>query len=57
MSGADALASDAPPHDGPAFVTPRTYLEQGRPVMPPRALTAVDREQLDGLVRQLTYPR
>jgi 5'-AMP-activated protein kinase regulatory gamma subunit len=61
MSGADtadsatpappaALANDAP-HDRPAFVTPRTYLEQGRPVMPPRALTAVDREQLDGLVR------
>lgn len=35
--------------DRPAFVTPRTYLEQGRPVMPSRALTAVDREQLDGL--------
>jgi len=60
MSGADtadsatpvpaaALANDAP-SDRLAFVTPRTYLEQGRPVMPPRALTAVDREQLDGLV-------
>ncbi|KAF2643826.1 nuclear protein SNF4 [Massarina eburnea CBS 473.64] len=35
----------------PAFVTPRTYLEQGlgRPNMPPRALTAADREQLEGL--------
>ncbi|KAF1962057.1 CBS-domain-containing protein [Byssothecium circinans] len=33
------------------FVTPRTYLEQGlgRPGMSPRALTAADREQLDGL--------
>jgi 5'-AMP-activated protein kinase regulatory gamma subunit len=37
-------------HERPTFVTPRTYLEQGRPTMPPRAMTAVDREQLDGLV-------
>lgn len=37
------------PFDRPAFVTPRTYLEQARPGMMPRALTAMDREQLDGL--------
>lgn len=39
------------PHDRPTFVTPRDFLEQGRPILPPRALTAVDKEQLDGLVR------
>lgn len=66
MSGADTAdsATPAPPiphadahdgpqhqHDRPAFVTPRDFLEQGRPILPPRALTAVDKEQLDGLVR------
>lgn len=40
----------------PAFVTPRDFLEQGRPIMPPRALTAVDREQLDGLVSACAEP-
>ncbi|KAF2250869.1 nuclear protein SNF4 [Trematosphaeria pertusa] len=61
MSGVDTADSatsaptTAPANDaslGPerlAFVTPRTYLEQARPAMSPRALTAVDREQLDGL--------
>ncbi|CAI6332654.1 unnamed protein product [Periconia digitata] len=60
MSGADTadaalphndLLRSASPlgHEHPAFVTPRTYLEQGRPTMPPRALTTADREQLDGL--------
>lgn len=63
MSGADTADAAVPPaaplprnnllhSDSPlshAFVTPRTYLEQGRPTMPPRALTAADREQLDGL--------
>lgn len=65
MSGVDTADSatsaptTAPANDaslGPerlAFVTPRTYLEQARPAMSPRALTAVDREQLDGLVRDI----
>lgn len=62
MSGADTAgsASPAPPnlpndgqlgHERPAFVTPRDFLQQSRPSLPARALTAVDREQLDGLVR------
>ena len=64
MSGADTAdpatsappnppttANDAPqPHERPTFVTPRDFLEQRRPILPPRALTAVDKEQLDGLV-------
>jgi 5'-AMP-activated protein kinase regulatory gamma subunit len=33
----------------PAFVSPRTLLEQARPMMPPRSYTALDREQIDGL--------
>lgn len=33
----------------PTFVTPRTLLEQARPILPPRTFTALDREQLDGL--------
>ena len=59
MSGADT--ADPPttanpndvsqPHDRPTFVTPRDFLEHGRPKLPPRALTAADKEQLDGLVR------
>jgi 5'-AMP-activated protein kinase regulatory gamma subunit len=71
MSGADTAdsatpappnpptaANDAPqPHDRPTFVTPRDFLEQGRPILPPRALTAVDREQLDGLVRASATPK
>jgi hypothetical protein len=71
MSGADTADSAPPappnphadPHDGlqqqhdrPAFVTPRDFLEQGRPILPPRALTAVDKEQLDGLVRSRCHP-
>ncbi|KAL5447276.1 hypothetical protein PMIN05_002159 [Paraphaeosphaeria minitans] len=56
MSGADTADSVAAndvlqPHERPTFVTPRDFLEQGRPILPPRALTAVDKEQLDGLVR------
>ncbi|KAL5395704.1 hypothetical protein PMIN06_003571 [Paraphaeosphaeria minitans] len=54
MSGADTADSVAAndvlqPHERPTFVTPRDFLEQGRPILPPRALTAVDKEQLDGL--------
>ncbi|KAF1967891.1 CBS-domain-containing protein [Bimuria novae-zelandiae CBS 107.79] len=63
MSGADTAdsatsappnthtnANDVPqPHERLTFVTPRDFLEQGRPILPPRALTTVDREQLDGL--------
>lgn len=57
MSGVDTAdaaspANDAPqPHERPTFVTPRDFLEQGRPILPPQAPTAVDKEQLDGLVR------
>jgi hypothetical protein len=58
MSGVDtadsttnALSNDA----RPAFVTPRDLLQQSRAPLPPkeqpRQLSAVDREQLDGLVR------
>lgn len=61
MSGADTADAALPRsellhatsplgHERLPFVAPRTYLEQGRPMMPPRALTAADREQLDGLV-------
>lgn len=65
MSGVDtadsataAAATDASTaHDRLPFVTPRTYLEQGRPAMPPRALTAADREQLDGLASSLFVRR
>ena len=59
MSGVDAadsttnaLGSDA----RPAFVTPRDLLQQSRAPLPPkeqpRQLSAIDREQLDGLVWQ-----
>jgi len=58
MSGVDtadsttnALSNDA----RPAFVTPRDLLQQSRAPLPPKEqplqLSAVDREQLDGLVR------
>jgi hypothetical protein len=63
MSGDTADSTPAPAgalrnevtHDRPVFVAPRTYLEQGRPAMSQRALTAVDREQLDGLVRDIPW--
>ena len=43
--------TEARPNDArPTFVTPRTLLEQARPILPPRTCTALDREQLDGLV-------
>jgi hypothetical protein len=43
--------TEARPNDArPAFVSPRTLLEQARPILPPRSFTALDREQLDGLV-------
>jgi hypothetical protein len=43
--------TEARPNDArPAFVSPRTLLEQVRPILPPRSFTALDREQLDGLV-------
>jgi hypothetical protein len=59
MSGPDAADPPAPapqnPHDvalgsPPAFVAPRTYLEQARPIVPPKPMSAVDREQMEGLV-------
>jgi 5'-AMP-activated protein kinase regulatory gamma subunit len=52
-SATNALNSDA----RPAFVTPRDLLQ--RAPLPqkesPRQLSAIDREQLDGLVRQGLY--
>jgi hypothetical protein len=61
MSGADAADSTTPAPIGlsgndvplgqqPGFVAPRTYLEQTRPIQPPKPLTALDREQMEGLV-------
>jgi len=57
MSGVDTADSttNALPSDArPAFVTPRDLLQQSRAPLPPkeqpRQLSAVDREQLDGLV-------
>lgn len=51
-SATNALGSDA----RPAFVTPRDLLQQSRAPLPskeqPRQLSAIDREQLDGLVWQ-----
>lgn len=49
MSG-DTEARPNPNDARPAFVSPRTLLEQARPILPPRSFTALDREQLDGLV-------
>lgn len=44
--------TEARPNEArPTFVSPRTLLEQARPILPPRTFTALDREQLDGLVR------
>jgi len=48
MSG-DTEARPNPNDARPAFVSPRTLLEQARPILPPRSFTALDREQLDGL--------
>lgn len=43
--------TEARPNEArPTFVSPRTLLEQARPILPPRTFTALDREQLDGLV-------
>jgi hypothetical protein len=43
-------SSDVPPASGtPAFVAPRTYLDQNRPMIPSTPLSAVDREQMEGL--------
>lgn len=61
MSGADTADSTmpAPPSapvadehhaQQPAFVAPRTYLSQTRPASAPRPLTALDREQMEGLI-------
>ena len=54
MSGvdtADSATSSLLMNDArPAFVSPRTLLEQARPTVPPKTVTALDREQLDGLV-------
>ncbi|KAF2867636.1 hypothetical protein BDV95DRAFT_597849 [Massariosphaeria phaeospora] len=42
--------SDLPLGQGPpAFVAPRTYLERTDPIGPPKPVTAVDREQMEGL--------
>ncbi|KAJ4366676.1 AMP-activated serine/threonine-protein kinase regulatory subunit [Ascochyta clinopodiicola] len=42
--------TEARPNEArPTFVSPRTLLEQARPILPPRTFTALDREQLDGL--------
>ncbi|KAF2182013.1 nuclear protein SNF4 [Zopfia rhizophila CBS 207.26] len=61
MSGADmadsttpapltAIASDTiPGQEPPGFVQPRTYLEQAKPITPPKPLSAIDREQMEGL--------
>ncbi|KAF2654639.1 nuclear protein SNF4 [Lophiostoma macrostomum CBS 122681] len=60
MSGADTADSTAPAPIGlagndvplgqqPGFVAPRTYLEQTRPMQPPKPVTALDREQMEGL--------
>ncbi len=44
--------TEARPNEArPTFVSPRTLLEQSRPILPPRTFTVLDREQLDGLVR------
>ncbi|UPX17389.1 AMP-activated serine/threonine-protein kinase regulatory subunit [Ascochyta rabiei] len=51
MSGdTEARPNEARPNEArPTFVSPRTLLEQARPILPPRTFTALDREQLDGL--------
>jgi hypothetical protein len=64
MSGADTIdsatpvpatmsspASDAPAAQQAGFVTPRTYLTQTRPIVPPKLLATIDIEQMEGLVR------
>jgi hypothetical protein len=62
MSGADTTESATNALNGdarPAFVTPRDLLQQSRAPLPPKEpppqLSAIDREQLDGLVRQGLY--
>jgi hypothetical protein len=59
MSGVDTADSATNSLDNdarPAFVTPRDLLQHSRSPFPPqeqpRQLSAVDREQLDGLVRE-----
>ncbi|KAF2278804.1 CBS-domain-containing protein [Westerdykella ornata] len=60
MSGPDAAdpstpAPEKPPAKDvvipqqPAIVAPRTFLEPARPIMPPTPLSAIDREQMEGL--------
>ena len=63
MSGADmaesttpappnAPANDLPfPHERPAFVAPKDLLAHSGPIIPPKPVTALDKEQLEGLVR------
>lgn len=56
MSGADTADPVTPapanlPDGDVSFVAPRTYLEQTKPITPPKPLTALDREQMEGLVR------
>lgn len=46
MSGVDAADSATP---NPHFVSPRHLLEQTRPILPPRTITKLDQEHLDGL--------
>jgi hypothetical protein len=64
MSGSDAAdsampapsyptplpANDLPLGQPPPFVAPRTYLEQAKPQGSPKPMTAIDREQMEGLV-------
>ncbi|KAF2740134.1 CBS-domain-containing protein [Polyplosphaeria fusca] len=53
MSGADMASSvsqaAAEALERPAFVAPRTYLENARDPEPPKPLTAADREQMEAL--------
>lgn len=59
MSGIDIVdAVTTPPGvDGarPSFVSPRTILQQSRQRQPSKSLSALEREQLDGLVRRTRW--
>jgi len=52
MSGVDAVDS-APPVDAarPSFVSPSTILKQSRQKPPAPPLSALEKEELEGLVR------
>lgn len=66
MSGSDTADSanpatfasnDVPVGHEPAFAAPSTFLSQTRPVAPPKPLTPLDKEQMEGLVRHQAAPR